>query len=49
MKIEIIFIDEETLTEEEVEGVWNKGDTSEVPERFAEYAWEVSRYGQATE
>ncbi len=45
MKNEIIFIDEETLTVEEIEEI----EAAHVPERFARYLMEVMRHEQAAE
>ncbi len=49
MKTVIIFIDEETLTEEELDEVCDNADASEDSIRFAGYPWEVNRYGQTAE
>ena len=49
MKTEIVFIDEDTITPEEMECMCEGVDMDPVPSRFEVYAKEVNRYGKTTE
>jgi len=49
MKTEIVFIDEDTITPEEIGCGYESVVKDSVPSRFEAYAEEVNRHGQTTE